>query len=97
MPTAEARLRRKRRAASGPNGLPKAPPLVGNWQRDALCLGRFELFLSEDKVDQDVAKAICEYCPVLDHCEQFTKRVTPRPVLGVWAGRVYSGHYRPDA
>lgn len=92
MPSAEARARKLQRTAEGHAGLPTAPQIHGNWQADALCLGRSTLFLSEDREDHEQAQAVCAECPVIDNCRAFASSVKPRPTLGVWAGRVYRTH-----
>lgn len=62
-----------------------------------LCLGKYELFDSEDVADHRMARALCERCPVLDWCRSELEKARANTLYppkwgprGTWAG-IYIG------
>lgn len=59
----------------------------------ALCVGKPELFESNDWADHSKAKALCDACPVIDECatllrEVWTEGRNGGQPTGTWAGRL---------
>ena len=65
-----------------------APDLA--WIDDANCNGQTERMFPHNKAGTDLAKRICDGCPVIDQCKAYAAHV--RPSDGVWAGVVYKYH-----
>lgn len=63
------------------------------------CVGRWELFDSDDPDDHEYAKALCEACPVLEACRRELDRAMADALYagfgptGTWAG-LYIGRHR---
>lgn len=66
------------------------PPRVddGAWRRDAACIGKDRLFLSDSENGEYLkpveAKAICSTCPVQPDCLRYAEAI--KPEAGIWGG-----------
>ena len=62
-----------------------SPPMIQSWRNRAACQGvSTDVFYPVSDEDADVAKAICEQCPVREPCLEFA--ITEREREGVWGG-----------
>jgi WhiB family redox-sensing transcriptional regulator len=60
-------------------------PAPGTWARRAACLGLpTDTFFPDDPADADIARAVCQRCPVRDDCAAYALAI---PALaGIWGG-----------
>lgn len=57
-----------------------------NWH-GALCAGRVDLFYSTELADVELAKSICQQCPLIDSCRATS--FEQQELYGVWGGLTY--------
>jgi WhiB family redox-sensing transcriptional regulator len=61
------------------------PPMSLSWREHAACRGvSTDVFYPVSDEDADIAKAICDQCPVREACLEFA--ITEREREGVWGG-----------
>lgn len=60
--------------------------LAGSWRSQALCRGRYDLFLSSDDLDRQIAAAVCRSCPVRVDCAAVADRIGAYGICGTWGG-----------
>lgn len=70
-------------------GRTPAPDLA--WIDDANCNGQTDLMFPHNKAGTEIAKRICDGCPVFDPCKAYAAHI--RPSDGVWAGVTHTYHH----